>query len=260
MKQIIPFEKEITFKSTIGEITGISLENDLALHGEDTIKGNFYIKGTYKMLKTSEIEENYNYKIPCEINISEEYDAFNATIDIDDFNYEVKQNNILKIEIQVVVDNLQKKEIIIEEPKIDHEISEDLREEPKEESIPIKEIIPGEPSSDTIKEEQEQTRQNINMFNNIEQLDMTDQIPTNKKVTLENVEDNGKINITTKTNNILDITTEETYLTYSVYLMREEDTIESIMKKYKVSYDDLQDYNNLESIMPNTKLIIPNLK
>lgn len=235
MKQIIPFAKEITFKSTIGEITGISLENDLALHGEDTIKGNFYIKGTYKMLKTSEIEESYNYQVPCEINISEEYDAYNATIEIEDFNYEIKEDNILKIDIEVAIDNLQKKEPIIHEESKTHEIKE-LREEQEEKEI---------------KEPKEEIR---------EELEELNQIPQPKKISIENVIEQEPINISTKTNKLLEITTEETYLTYSVYLMREEDTIESIMKKYKVSYEDLQNYNNIEAIMPNTKLIIPNLK
>ena len=51
MKQIIPFSKDITFKTVIGEITGISLDNDLSMKEDNLVKGNFYIKGSYKMMK-----------------------------------------------------------------------------------------------------------------------------------------------------------------------------------------------------------------
>ena len=110
MKQTIPFTKDITFKTKIGEITAISLDNDLMLKGEDLISGNFYISGNYKMLETSTIEETYNYKIPCEIAISEDYDTFDATVDIDDFYYEIIDDEILRVNIVVVIDNLKKKE------------------------------------------------------------------------------------------------------------------------------------------------------
>lgn len=75
MRQTIPFKKDITFKTKIGELTSISLENDLTLKGEDLVVGNFYINGTYKMIEASTKEEEYSYKIPCEIAISEEYDT-----------------------------------------------------------------------------------------------------------------------------------------------------------------------------------------
>lgn len=223
MKQIIPFEKEITFKTSIGEITGISLDHDLILNSDNEITGNFYIKGTYKMLSTSELEEPYSYKIPCEINISDDYDTFKATIDIDDFNYNISKDNILKINIQVLIDNLEKKQVVIEDHS--HEIFEELVRSEKPEIKPeIKEEIKPEPELDILE----------------------------KKVTIEKQKEEE-----TNRNNFLELSTEETYLTYSVYLMKEEDTIESIMKKYKVSYEELQNYNNLEQVMPNTKIIIP---
>ncbi len=125
MKQTIPFTKDITFKTKIGEITSISLDNDLMLKGEDLISGNFYISGSYKMLETSTIMEEYSYKIPCEIGISEEYDTFDASIDIDDFYYEIIDDEILRINIVVAIDNLKKKEI---EEKIEEKVLEDKDE------------------------------------------------------------------------------------------------------------------------------------
>ena len=111
MKQIIPFTKDITFKNTIGDLVSISLDNDLQLKGEDLITGNFYVKGKYKLTKASIQEEEYSYKIPCEIAISDDYDTFDATIDIDDFYYDIIDNEVLRINIDLVIDNLVKKEV-----------------------------------------------------------------------------------------------------------------------------------------------------
>ena len=115
MKQIIPFTKDITFKTNIEEISSISLDEDLNLLGDDLISGNFYIKGTYKK-SAGDLPEEYSYKVPCEIVISDRYDAFDATIDIDDFNYEVS-GDTLKVSISVLVDNLEEKEEEVKEER-----------------------------------------------------------------------------------------------------------------------------------------------
>ena len=103
MKQIIPFNKDITLKNKIKELTSISLDNDLTLKGEDLITGNFYLTGSYK---TTEKEETYSYKIPCEIAISDDYDTYNASIDIDDFNYNVNQDK-LNISTKVTIKKIE---------------------------------------------------------------------------------------------------------------------------------------------------------
>ena len=125
MKQTIPFTKDITFKTKIGEIVSISLDNDLMLKGEDLISGSFYISGSYKMIETSTAEETYSYKIPCEIAISDDYDTFEATVDIDDFHYEIIDDEILRINIVVVIDNLKRKEIEEQEEKVIEEKNEE---------------------------------------------------------------------------------------------------------------------------------------
>ncbi len=49
----------------------------------------------------------------------------------------------------------------------------------------------------------------------------------------------------------------ETYSTYSVYIMRDNDSIDSVMEKYKVTRLQLEEYNNLDDIKNGTKIIIP---
>lgn len=159
MRQTIPFKKDITFKTKIGELTAISLDNDLTLKGEDLIVGNFYISGTYKMLETSTIEEEYSYKIPCEIAISDEYDTYDATIDIDDFYYEIINDEILRVNIVVVINNLERKEEVLEGK---NEEVDDLDEDILEDTTDDRSI-----NSDT----------NFNMEEDISDTKIIDEIP-----------------------------------------------------------------------------------
>ena len=212
MKKTIPFTKDITFKTKIGEITSISLDNDLMLKGEDLISGNFYISGSYKMLETSTILEEYSYKIPCEIGISEEYDTFDSSIDIDDFYYEIIDDEILRINIVVAIDNLKKKEIEVKkEEKREEKVLED-----KDETELLDE-------NRCIEEEIEKP--------NISFLEVKEKV---KKET-------------------------DNYLTYKVYIFKDGDSIESILEKYKITKEDLENYNNLEDIVPGVKLVIPSI-
>lgn len=44
MRQIVPFKKDITFKSKIGELVSISLDHDLTLKDDDTAFRLFLFK------------------------------------------------------------------------------------------------------------------------------------------------------------------------------------------------------------------------
>ena len=222
MKQIIPFTKDITFKNTIGDLVSISLDNDLQLKGEDLITGNFYVKGKYKLTKASIQEEEYSYKIPCEIAISDDYDTFDATIDIDDFYYDIIDNEVLRINIDLVIDNLVKKEI-----KEKEEVS--VRKEEQE----VKEI----------KKENEKTDDLNIVFNYDEE------------------RDNTPLNIITDTKKeVFNDVGNDTYTTYIVYLVNETDTIDSICNKYKINKEKVYDYNDIKDIKCGMKLVLPDVK
>lgn len=228
MRQTIPFKKDITFKTKIGELTAISLDNDLTLKGEDLIVGNFYISGTYKMLETSTIEEEYSYKIPCEIAISDEYDTYDATIDIDDFYYEIINDEILRVNIVVVINNLERKEEVLEEK---NEEVDDLDEDILEDTTDNRGI-----NSDT----------NFNMEEDISDTKIIDEIPEIERDTSSFLEVKEKVKHE-----------KDTYLTYRVYIFKEEDTIEGVLEKYNITKEQLEDYNNLDEITAGTKLVIP---
>ncbi len=222
MKQIIPFTKDITFKNTIGDLVSISLDNDLQLKGEDLITGNFYVKGKYKLTKASIQEEEYSYKIPCEIAISDDYDTYHATIDIDDFYYDIIDNEVLRINIDLVIDNLVKKEV-----KEKEEVS--VRKEEQE----VKEI----------KKENEKTDDLNIVFNYDEE------------------RDNTPLNIITDTKKeVFNDVGNDTYTTYIVYLVNETDTIDSICNKYKINKEKVYDYNDIKDIKCGMKLVLPDVK
>ena len=176
MKQTIPFKKDIVFKSKIGELTGISLENDLTLKGEDLIVGNFYISGTYKMLEGSLTEEEYSYKIPCEIAISDDYDTFDATIDIDDFYYEIINEEVLRVNIVVVINNLERK---AEDEYLsfltDKEDTDDI-EEVVMEKDEIEELV------SNVLDEEKRCDDKIFSSNDLEEVKILDTIPEIDKV------------------------------------------------------------------------------
>lgn len=50
---------------------------------------------------------------------------------------------------------------------------------------------------------------------------------------------------------------QEKYKSYTIYIMREDDTVESIMRKYKVNREILEQYNDLSNIKIGDKVIIP---
>ena len=88
-----------------------------------------------------------------------------------------------------------------------------------------------------------------NDFHDVVMLDKTATIKeTNNEIT-----DN---NMKTIFNNV----TEEEYSKFKVYIMREEDTLDSILLKYNVKIDDITDYNDVENIHVGDKIIIPIIK
>ena len=137
MNKIIPFNKEIKFDESIGEITSIALDDTLKFKDDYTITGELIIRGCHKL---GDIEEDFSYPIPTHITVDSKYDTTKATISVDDFYYEIINEDTLKVKIDLILDNLfyQEEEI---EPIIE-EVTKDDREEITEKEIePINEEI-----------------------------------------------------------------------------------------------------------------------
>lgn len=224
MKKVISFKKELPFKTNISEISSISLEHTIKEKENDLISGIFYVSGEYKMTETSINKESFNFEIPFDIALDSRYDTCKIKFDIDDFYYEIINADTLKVNIDVYVDGLN--EIKEEERCIEDETLDSIKVDKKEEVLPIEEERDNEPT--------------INIENVNENVNTNENINTNESV---NLFDN--------------ISNAETYSTYYVYIVKDGDTIDKILEEFKVTKEELSNYNDISNIKANDKLIIP---
>ena len=251
MKQIISFEKEIAFKTMIGEVTSISLEHTLSFQGPSTISGDMIVSGTYKMTEASTLEEDFQYAIPVDIMLTKELEEDNRSIAIHNFTYDIRNEDTLHLYIDVLVKGRE----VIELEEDEEEVIEPVREEqPK---------IDEEQKEDTTNDNKElltdiEVEESQKVIDNIINTDKKEE-PVIKNDTQEEV----KTTTDTKVMNSIFsafANTEETYTTYSVYLLRENDSIENIIENYGVTREELSYYNDLDNLNVGSKIIIPTVK
>ena len=239
MKKIIPFKKQVYFKTNVEEITSISLEHTLTPNSANSIKGEFVISGDYKMTNTSVSTDPFEFNIPCDIELNENYKLDKVQINIDDFYYEVIDSKILEVNIDVLLDKLEEVDIINEIP-IKHvsmkELEEDLKEEEPEKVEDIPKVEP-EIVNDKVDEEED------TMIEEVKKVD-------------ENrcIEEEDTKSIFTDFGS-----TVEEYRTYRVYIVREGDSLEQIITKYQITKEELEKYNDLKELSIGDKIIIPYL-
>ena len=68
MESIIPFTKDLDFKTPVSEITSISLEREFNV-SESSIEGNLDVSGEYKSHDVSAHVNPFHFKIPFTIEI-----------------------------------------------------------------------------------------------------------------------------------------------------------------------------------------------
>ena len=124
MNKIIPFSKEIKFNENIGEITSILIDDTLKFNDSYTIMGDLIVKGSHKY---GDIEEDFSYSIPTQVTVDNKYDTSKTKIMVDDFYYEIVNDDTLKIKIDLILDDLFYKEDKIE--PIKEEIKVDERDD-----------------------------------------------------------------------------------------------------------------------------------
>lgn len=217
MKKLVPFKKDINFDTNVALINSISLEHEITKQEEHLIAGKFIINGDYKMTDTSVNLDNFEYELPFNINIDKKYDIDNASVDISDFYYEVVNNRILNVNIELCIDD-------IEEVLEDVMEKEDLLEELKGEEIPV------------LPEQELQTLPNEDR--EVEEV-ITEKRAVNVKSLFDGLDEN------------------EDYTVYKIHIVTENDTIESIVNDYEVTKDALLDYNDLSEVKIGDKIIIP---
>lgn len=213
MNLIIPFTKDIKFTSNISEITSISLEHEFTVNN-DEILGNFIVSGDYKTHELSVNKEHFEHVLPFRVDISSRIDRETVDLAIQDFTYEIKDNDTLKIDIEYTINALELKE-----------------EEPKEELFEIVEDTESlEDILDEISDENIDTQETRNVSEE------------DKKTILESINEQ-----------------DESFVTYHIHIMQENDTIDTICTKYNTTNNVLNEYNDLSTVAIGDKLIIPDL-
>lgn len=233
MKQIIPFVKDISLAPKIYEVTSIALEHNLKMENSDSVVGSFTVSGKYRINNISINEEVFEENIPFDITLDSKYDASKVTIDIDDFYYEIINDEFLRVHIDVLVDNLVYEKKEVEKPK---EIIKEEREE-------ISTII-NERNDDLMNDNV------ITSSKNKDTLIRKEDAKTSEK------DEERESDITNKIETGL-FDKEEKYITYKVHIVRDTETIDEITAKYNVSKEELEKYNDLNNIVLGTKIIIP---
>lgn len=230
MNKIIPFNKELEFKENIGEIISIALDDDLKFTDSYTIGGSLCVRGMHKYLDK---EEEFSYTLPVLISVDDKYLTDKATIGVDDFYYEIINDNVLRVKIDLILDNLYYKEA--------------------KEEVEIINVSDNRNDNLEISSDKGKT------------LDIDFDLEKNKDDLLINADISGAIKDEEKTivndSNITDLFKEtndsKEYSVYRVYTVEEMDTLDGILNKYKVTREDLEPYNDLQNIQVGMKLIIP---
>lgn len=232
MKQIIPFVKDISLAPKIYEITSIALEHNLKMENSDSVVGSFTVSGKYRINDISINEEVFEENIPFDITLDSKYDASKVTIDIDDFYYEIINDEFLRVHIDVLVDNLVYEKEKVEKP-------DEVKKEERQSILPNK-------------EERNDDLMNDNVITSNKNEDTLIREESSKK----EVSEERDSDITSKIETGL-FDKEEKYITYKVHIVRDTETIDEITTKYNVSKEELEKYNDLNNIVLGTKIIIP---
>lgn len=232
MKQIVPFKKELPFKTKVSDITSISLERDIKVTDEGVVTGTFYITGDYKMNEGSINREKFSFDLPFDITLDPRYDISTVNTDIEDFYYDIKNEDTLKVNIDLFIEADYLPEPI-EDKKEEEQEAEKVIEDNKDEEL-------------------------------VDVIELNDRSTTIDKVDTDrtNVIDNNKIEEDSDSSSIeqdlfSNLDNTETYTTYYVYIVKEEDTIDKIITRYSITKEDLEYYNDIADIKVGDKIIIP---
>ena len=225
MNQKIEFKKDCMLKTYVSSITDISLTHDYKIL-DDTIEGYFDVTGSYKVTMSSVETEEFMFTIPFTIALSSLIDKDTIDLKLSDFNYSVEKD-VLHLKMFLDMDY---QEIEIKEDTEDNEEIDNM----------INDLIDKESTTD-IKSPSE--FHNEVMLDNV--IDSKEEVSTKEKVSEKNF------------NTIFNEVKESNFSKYKVYIMRSEDTLESILVKYNVTMDEIKEYNDIDNINIGSKIVIP---
>lgn len=260
MRENKHIEKELLFKNNIKDITSISLDSDYKIENSSLV-GNFIISGEYKIHEVSINREKFNFKIPFNIEIDKDIDKKTIKLEITNFVYDYKQDElIVNIDYEILGDResvllfddeesldefLNKREVEVIDTRLDE--IKNTTERKSIDKIEEKELDTDIKNKIELNDSQNNTRLDTN--DNLDDLENKIDIIEPKEEEREQINTNEIIN-SIDTNN-------DKFITYKVYKIHENETLESIVIKYHTTIDDLKEYNDLSNLNIGDKIIIP---
>ena len=109
MKQIIPFSKDIVFKTNIASITSISLEHEEKI-SDGEVSGDFIVFGDYKIHNDTTEKELFKYKLPFTALIPDNVVTETISIDVKNFTYDTVEDDVLRVNIDFVIEGEEQEE------------------------------------------------------------------------------------------------------------------------------------------------------
>lgn len=235
MSEAFVVERDFLFKDSIFEITSISVEHDEDINGSN-LEGDFIISGDYRLHEISINKEDFSFKLPFTHEIRSNVNLDTVNLEITDFTYELNNNDELHVHIEYIVSGEQSLIEFADEKdldeflnKTDAEVVDLTEDEPRFKEVSKEEIL-NIPAEDSKKEEKEEPKEEVKE-------EKQSEISTNNII--------GSINA------------DETYVKYHVHTVMQNDTLEGILDKYKITLTDLKKYNTFEALEVNMKLVIP---
>lgn len=256
MKDNKHIEKELLFKNNIKDITSISLDSNYKIEG-NKIVGNFIIDGEYKIHEVSINKEKFDFKIPFSYEISDDIDTNTIKVDITNFIYDYKKDElIVNIDYEITGD---KKSILLfdDEESLDEFLSKREVEVVDTRINDIKDSIDKKEEINSIDKED---RKSIDKIEDKELIDKKQELSLDdtredKSIKIDTIKEINKV----ETDNIINsINNSDNFITYKIYKIHENETLESIVIKYHTTIDDLKEYNDLNNLNIGDKIIIPN--
>lgn len=231
MKQVIPFVKEIVFDTNIASMVSISLEHEDYIDGAD-VSGEFVVYGEYKASNDTTEVLSFKEVIPFNLMIPDNLIRDTVSVDIDDFTYEILNNNTIKVCIDLY---LMGEEIVIRD-KDDVRDLKDIYEIEDEDLVDVDiediNIGKGNVSVDDVIVEN-----NINVENNVEVNNTTNNIEINN----------------TEVNEVGE------YIIYHIHIVKEGETLEHIVNQYDTNIEIVKEYNDISKLSVGDKIIIPEI-
>lgn len=232
MNEVFTIDREFLFKSTIHEITSISIEHNYDINGSN-LEGEFIISGDYRLHEISINKEDFSFKIPFNHEIRSNINLDTIDVEITDFSYDFNNGDELTVHVEYLVTGDEAVLEFSDEDKLNEFLDNNkavevvsLLDEVKDEKTKEEEKTVDDKVKDTPKE-------------NIDDRNQNDDKKIDENMILNSINE------------------EEEYIKYHVHTVTMNDTIESITSMYKISLNTLKKYNSFENLELNMKLIIP---